>query len=85
MDLGDSLAQEALTTGCRAARCPAPDGSLRIAITLPAGGVQHFERPAHGGPGDWRATHLETEGAGFTFNEPVTANWGQGLDVIATS
>ncbi|MGF0177294.1 hypothetical protein ACQF36_44655 [Streptomyces sp. Marseille-Q5077] len=85
MKLGDSLAEEALTTGCRVTRTTAPPDMVRLIITLPDGSLQHFERPTTGGTGDWRAADLEAPGSGFAFNEPITSEWGQGLDHLAHS
>lgn len=85
MNLGDTLTQAALTTGSRFGVTPTGSGGLRLAITLGSGDVQHFERPGAGGPGDWTATDLEGQGGGFSFQEPVTAEWGRGLDLIANT
>ncbi|MFF4605192.1 hypothetical protein ACFY12_20970 [Streptomyces sp. NPDC001339] len=79
MHLGDSLAQEALTTGSKTSVAIGPCGVIRLAITLPDGAVQHFECPPAGTIADWRATDLEAPGSGFTFNEPITETWGHAL------
>ncbi|MFG2143617.1 hypothetical protein ACGFRG_05370 [Streptomyces sp. NPDC048696] len=84
MHLGDTLTREALTTGTSVTRSPAPAGLLRLAIRTPHG-IQYFERPANGGPDDWRATDLEGDHAGFSFNEPVSNAWGRGLDLLSTA
>ncbi|MFD3667096.1 hypothetical protein [Streptomyces sp. NPDC058672] len=84
MNLGDALAHEALTTGSRATRSAAPPGTARLTITLPSGSIQHFERPL-AGTEDWRATDFEDTGAGCSFNEPVTAEWGRGLDALTST
>lgn len=84
MTLGDALTQEALTAGTAFTIGPTGAGGLRLAIHLEAGGIQHFERPAAGGDADWTATDLEgVGGAGCAFNEPVTAPWGRGLELLA--
>ncbi|WP_327356423.1 hypothetical protein [Streptomyces sp. NBC_01304] len=83
MNLGDALAHEALTTGTRVTPSAAPPGVTRLAITLPEGGIQHFERPTSGTPMDWRATDFEDTGAGCSFDEPLTAEWGHALDTLA--
>ncbi|MCX4666559.1 hypothetical protein OG453_07725 [Streptomyces sp. NBC_01381] len=85
MVLGDQLAQQALKEGQRITPSPAPPGIVRLAIALGDGSIQHFERLATGTCGDWRATDFESPGSGFAFNEPVTAEWGRGLDVLATA
>ncbi|MCY0929436.1 hypothetical protein OTB20_25200 [Streptomyces sp. H27-H1] len=85
MNLGDALTHEALTTGSGFAVSATATGGRRLAITLDGGGVQHFERPATGGPGDWIATDLEGQASGCAFNEPVTPEWGRGLELIATT
>ncbi|MFD8985974.1 hypothetical protein [Streptomyces sp. NPDC059564] len=82
--LGDTLTQEALTTGSHFGVTPTGSGGLRLAITLSTGDVQHFERPGADGPGDWTATDLEGQGGGFSFHEPVTPEWGRGLEFLAT-
>ncbi|MGG2460624.1 hypothetical protein ACO0M4_12535 [Streptomyces sp. RGM 3693] len=83
MDLGDALTQEALATGSKAAASTDPCGVIRLAVTLPDGAVQHFERPPAGTCADWRATDLEASGSGFAFNEPVTEQWGHALTIVA--
>lgn len=83
MILGDALTQEALTTGTAFSVAPTGSGGIRLAIRLEAGDVQHFERPASGSGADWTATDLEGAGGGCAFNEPVTAPWGQGLELLA--
>ncbi|MER7507982.1 hypothetical protein ABTX82_06385 [Streptomyces lavendulae] len=83
MTLGDALTQEALTTGTAFSVSPTGAGGLRLAIQLKPGDVQHFERPAGGGDADWTATDLEGSGGGCVFNEPVTAPWGRGLELLA--
>ncbi|WP_327302953.1 hypothetical protein OG730_04630 [Streptomyces sp. NBC_01298] len=83
--MGDTLTHEALTTGSRFGVTPTGSGGLRLAITLGSGDIQHFERPGAGGPGDWTATDLEGQGGGFSFQEPVSAEWGRGLGLIANS
>ena len=85
MTFGDSLTAEALRTGQRVTRASAPPGIVRLAITLPDGATQHFERPTAGDSGDWRATELEGSGSGFVFDEPITAEWGRGLDTVAAT
>ncbi|MEV6678638.1 hypothetical protein AB0N09_17520 [Streptomyces erythrochromogenes] len=85
MTLGDTLTQEALTTGTAFSVSPTGAGGLRLAIRLETGDVQHFERPANGGGGDWKATDLEGSGGGCAFNEPVTTPWGRGLEHLTTS
>lgn len=85
MNLGDALAHEALTTGTRATRSAAPPGTTRLAITLPSGSIQHFERLLTGTPEEWRATDFEDTGAGCSFNEPVTVEWGRGLDALTST
>ncbi|UQA93787.1 hypothetical protein [Streptomyces halobius] len=82
MDLGDSLARQALTTGMRVTPAAAPPGITRLAVTLPDGSIQHFERATAGGPEDWRATDFESTGGGCAFNEPITSQWGCGLDAF---
>lgn len=82
MNLGDQLAQQALETGRRITPAAAPPGILRLAVTLPDGGIQHFERPAASASDGWRATDFESPGSGFAFNEPVSAAWGRGLDAL---
>ncbi|MEU5683640.1 hypothetical protein DEJ48_36905 [Streptomyces venezuelae] len=84
MDLGDGIACEALTKGLYVIRSTEL-GLMRLAIPLPEGGVQHFERPMDGGPECWRATTFEDRASGFTFDEPVTAEWGIALDSLANS
>ncbi|MFE5719016.1 hypothetical protein [Streptomyces erythrochromogenes] len=84
MTLGDALTQEALTTGTGFSISPTGAGGLRLAIRLEAGEVQHFERPGSGGRADWTATDLEGAGSGCAFNEPISAPWGQGLELLAT-
>jgi hypothetical protein len=80
MMLGDSLTAYALNNGHRMARVSAPSDIIRLAVTLPDDTIQHFERPTAGSAGDWRATEFQTPGSGATFNEPVTAEWGRGLE-----
>lgn len=82
MSLGDSLAMAAVTNGTRTDIQITASGEMRLAVHLPEGGVQHFERPQAGGPQDWRATDFESPGGGCAFDEPVTA-WGRALEVLA--
>ncbi|MEU5435411.1 hypothetical protein AB0G73_18815 [Streptomyces sp. NPDC020719] len=82
MNLGDRLAQQALTTGKRAILTATPPGIIRLAITLPDDSIQHFERQASGSESDWRAAEFATPGAGCIFDEPVTAAWGRGLNAL---
>ncbi|WP_062712719.1 hypothetical protein [Streptomyces regalis] len=82
MNLGDSLAQHALTTGRRVTPSAAPPGITRLAITLPDGSIQHFERATAGDSNGWRATDFESAGGGCAFNEPITPQWGRGLDTF---
>ncbi|MFE2524790.1 hypothetical protein ACFXEL_11190 [Streptomyces sp. NPDC059382] len=84
MNFGDSLTRQALTEGGRYGVTPTASGGLRLAITHDCGSVQHFERPAAGGAGDWMATDLESPGGGCAFREPTTAEWGRGLELLAT-
>lgn len=83
MILGDSLTQEALSTGSKTSTTINPDGAIRLAVTLPDGTVQHFECPPAATCANWRATELEAPGSGFIFNEPVTEQWGHALTLIA--
>ncbi|MEU0166861.1 hypothetical protein ABZ214_15545 [Streptomyces iakyrus] len=82
MTLGDSLTAYALNNGHRMARVSAPSDIIRLAVTLPDDTIQHFERPATGSAGDWRATEFQTPGSGAAFNEPITAEWGCGLEYL---
>jgi hypothetical protein len=63
-------------------RVPHRPGITRLAITLPDGSIQHFERVAAGDSNDWRATDFESAGGGCAFNEPITSEWGCGLDAF---
>jgi hypothetical protein len=81
--LGDALAQEALSTGSKTSTAIRPDGAIRVAVTLPSGVIQHFECQPGATCADWRATELEAPGSGFTFDEPVTEQWGRALTLIA--
>ncbi|MGW6021197.1 hypothetical protein [Streptomyces sp. NPDC055099] len=83
MILGDSLTQEALSTGSKTSTTISPDGAIRLAVTLPDGAIQHFERPSATTCANWRATELKAPGSGFIFNEPVTEQWGHALTLIA--
>lgn len=85
MILGDTLTCEALTTGTKTAVATTPGGSTRLTITLPDGVAQHFELPPAGSCADWRATVREAPGSGFTFDEPVTEQWGHALTLAAHS
>ncbi|MFI6469901.1 hypothetical protein ACIBL5_06500 [Streptomyces sp. NPDC050516] len=82
MTLGDQLTQQALTCGRRVTLAAAPPGIVRLAITLSDGSVQHFERRTIDGEDGWRATDFEAPGAGCYFDEPVTAEWGRGLNAL---
>ncbi|MHA7956258.1 hypothetical protein ACX9I7_00675 [Streptomyces sp. L500] len=81
MSLGNSLAMSAVTNGTRTDIQTTATGAIRLAVHLPEGGVQHFERPQVGGPKDWRATDFESPGGGCAFDEPVTT-WGPALEVL---
>ncbi|MEK2474121.1 hypothetical protein [Streptomyces noursei] len=83
MQLGDTLAQEALIAGSKTAATTDARGAIRLAVTLPDGAVQHFERPPDGSCADWRAADLEAPGSGFAFDEPVTEQWGHALTIVA--
>lgn len=83
MILGDSLTQEALSTGSKTNTTISPGGAIRLAVTLPDGAVQHFERPPATTCADWRATELEAPSSGFIFDEPVTEQWGHALTLTA--
>ncbi|MCY0923516.1 MULTISPECIES: hypothetical protein [unclassified Streptomyces] len=83
MSLGDSLTKQALTEGGRYGVTPTASGGLRLAVTLNCGSIQHFERPADGGADDWTATDLESQGGGCAFHEPITPEWGRGLELLA--
>ncbi|GHI41092.1 hypothetical protein Sviol_55000 [Streptomyces violascens] len=82
MNLGDQLARQALASGRCATALAAPPGIVRLAITLPDGGIQNFERRAADSDDGWRATDFEAPGAGCHFDEPVTAEWGRGLNIL---
>lgn len=82
MTLGDSLAAYALNNGHRMTRISTPSDTIRLAVTLPDDTIQHFERPATGSADDWRATEFQTPGSGATFDEPITAEWGRGLEYL---
>ncbi|MEU7576794.1 hypothetical protein AB0B50_04230 [Streptomyces sp. NPDC041068] len=83
MHLGDGLVCEALAKGLHANRWSTGQ-LIHLAIVLPDEAVQHFERPTDGGPDSWRATTFEGRASGFTFDEPVTAEWGVTLDTLTT-
>ncbi|GHE11449.1 hypothetical protein [Streptomyces alanosinicus] len=83
MILGDSLAQEALAAGSKTAATVDSRGTVHLAVTLPDGAIQHFERPSAGTCADWRATDLEALGSGFAFNESITEQWGHALTLVA--
>ncbi|MFD9418724.1 hypothetical protein ACFWC9_29000 [Streptomyces goshikiensis] len=83
MNLGDSLTQQAITEGVDYRVTPTASGGLQLAITLGCGSIQHFERTAAGGAEDWTATDLESEGGGCAFREPITAEWGCGLELLS--
>ncbi|MEN8656303.1 hypothetical protein ABCR94_38465 [Streptomyces sp. 21So2-11] len=82
MNLGDSLTSQALAAGQRVTPTAAPPGTIRLAVVLTDGSIQHFERPATGDSKNWRATDFETAGGGCAFDEPVTAEWGHALDLF---
>ncbi|MEU1015313.1 hypothetical protein [Streptomyces sp. NPDC005898] len=69
MDLVDGIVCEALTKGLYVIRSTEL-GLMRLAIPLPEGGVQHFERPMGGGPECWRVTTFEDGASGFTSTNP---------------
>ncbi|MEU9778700.1 hypothetical protein [Streptomyces sp. NPDC047968] len=82
-EIGDSITREALATGRRSDVTKSGD-SITIAITLPDGDVQHFERPAAGSAVDWKVTTLTSPYGGAIFDEPA-GQAGAGLEVLAQS
>ncbi|MFF0741564.1 hypothetical protein ACFYVL_14305 [Streptomyces sp. NPDC004111] len=82
MNLGDSLTHAAFTTGSEFARGATTTGTVRITIRTPDG-TQHFQRPDRGGAEDWRACDLENDQGGFRFDEPISTEWGVGLESLA--
>ncbi|PCG85441.1 hypothetical protein CIB93_13885 [Streptomyces sp. WZ.A104] len=82
-EIGDSITREALATG-RRSKVTASGDTITIAITLPDGDVQHFERPAAGSAADWRVTTLTSSYGGAAFDEPA-GQAGEGLEVLARS
>ncbi|MFJ4010356.1 hypothetical protein [Streptomyces sp. NPDC090026] len=82
-EIGDSITREALATGRRSEVTTSAE-TITIAITLPDGDVQHFERPAAGSVADWRVTALTSTYGGAAFDEPA-GQAGEGLEVLAQS
>ncbi|MCX5205088.1 hypothetical protein OG897_26985 [Streptomyces sp. NBC_00237] len=82
MTLGDSLVHAAFTTGNGFTRSMTTAGTVRITVQTPDG-TQHFLRPDTGSAADWRAADLENPRGGFRFDEPVSEEWGLGLEALA--
>jgi hypothetical protein len=82
MTLGDSLVHAAFTTGNGFIRSVSTAGTVRLAVRTPDG-TQHFLRPDKGGADDWRASELENDEGGYRFDEPVSTEWGLGLEALA--
>ncbi|GAA3851783.1 hypothetical protein GCM10022403_099020 [Streptomyces coacervatus] len=85
MILGNSLTAEAPVSSSKTNTTISPDGTIRLAITLHDGAIQHFEHPPAGTCTDWRVAELEALDSGFTFDEPVTEQWGHALTLIASN
>ncbi|MFH9425886.1 hypothetical protein [Streptomyces sp. NPDC017529] len=84
MRTGDAIAHHALATGQRTSATTGPGDTLHLSFTLADGTTQHFTRNRPGGPEDWRAGLQESQNGNCTFNEPVSAARGRGLDLIAS-
>ncbi|MFI9228695.1 hypothetical protein [Streptomyces rimosus] len=84
MRTGDALAHHSLTTGQRTSVTASPGGILHLSVTLADGTIQHFTRNPPGSPEDWRAGLHQSQHGACAFNEPVSATWGRGLDLIAS-
>ncbi len=70
VEIGDCITREALATGIRS-NVTTSAGTITIAITLPDGDVQHFERPTDGSAADWRVTKLASQHGDTAFDEPA--------------
>ncbi|MEU5429781.1 hypothetical protein ACH4UT_23690 [Streptomyces sp. NPDC020799] len=80
MSLGDSLASAALDTGIGSSFTLTRDRKVRLVIRGNNNTFQSFERPVGGTPDQWRATDFTGAGSGCSFDEAISAEWGQGLD-----